>query len=86
MKRREDKIKEWSNFVFLESTLFGHIKKIKKLKINTFTFGAWSLLLVHIWFTPSEGSKAFVNIFLKNLDHEVGPVIGDIFGHNQLRS
>ena len=32
MKRREDKIKEWSNFVFLESTLFGHIKKIKNKK------------------------------------------------------
>ena len=24
-------------------------------------FGAWSFLLVHIWFTPSERPKGFVN-------------------------
>ena len=33
-------------------------------------FVAWSLLLVHIRFTPSEGSKGFKSAFKKKLDHE----------------
>ena len=37
-------------------------------KISTFTFGAWSFLLVHIWFTPNEGPKAFVDYFFKEIE------------------
>ena len=36
-----------------KTALFGHILK----KISTSTFGAWSLLLVHSRFTPSEVPK-----------------------------
>ena len=32
---------------------------------------AWSFLLVHIQFTPSEGPNNFVNQFFKNMDHEM---------------
>ena len=38
-------------------------------KISTIIFCAWSFLLVHIWFTPSEGPKGFVNLFFKKLEH-----------------
>ena len=31
---------------------------------NDSFFGAWSFLLVHIWFPPSEGPKGFVNFEL----------------------
>ena len=31
--------------------------------------GAWSFLLVHIQFTPSEGSKGLVNCFFRKSDH-----------------
>ena len=31
--------------------------------------GTWSLLLVHIWLTPSERSKGFVNWYLNKLEH-----------------
>ena len=58
MKRREDK-----RMVKLD--FFGHIFK----NFSTFTFGAWPFFLVHIWFTPSEGPKGFVNRFIKISDH-----------------
>ena len=35
--------------------------------------GAWSALLVHNWFTPSEEPKSFVSGFLRNPTTEVGP-------------
>ena len=34
-------------------SLFGHMLK----KVTEAFFGAWSLLLVHVWFTSSEGSQ-----------------------------
>jgi len=42
--------------LFLNFPFWAYIKKN-----STFTFGAWSFLLVHIQFTPSEGPKSFVN-------------------------
>ena len=69
-KRRQ---KEWSNLSFSKSDLFGHILKRSAHSL----FGAWSFLLIHIRFTPSEGPKGFVIclFFLKEirpwkLDHE----------------
>ena len=48
-------------FFFIKTTLFGH-----GFKDSTYLlFGAWSFLLVHIWFTPSEGPKGFANWFLE---------------------
>ena len=45
------------------------------LKTNTSIFGAWSLLLVHVRFTPSQRPKGFFNVFLVirpwKCDHEV---------------
>ena len=32
-------------------------------------FGAWSFLLVHVQFTPCEGSKGLKNAFFKKSDH-----------------
>ena len=55
----EEKTREWSNFIFFKIAFFG----IYIENINTFTFDAWSFLSVHIWFTPSEGHKDFVNWF-----------------------
>ena len=56
MNTRE--VKRWSNLIFFfESVLFGHILKNSAHSL----FGAWSYLLVHIWFTPSEGQEGFVN-------------------------
>ena len=52
-RQRQEKIREWSNLVsFFKTTLFGHISK--KLLAHSL-FGAWSFLLIHIRFTPSEG-------------------------------
>ena len=45
-------------FFFLSNCLFWGI--YLKKSIHSF-FGAWSILLVHIWFIPSEGPKGFVN-------------------------
>ena len=53
VKRSEDKRRQENHdqtWIF-----FGHI--IKK-SAHSFFLGAWSFLLVHIWFTPSEGPKA----------------------------
>ena len=49
----EDKRMVKLEFCFFLSTL--PCLGIYMYKINTFTFGAWSFLLVHIQFTPSEG-------------------------------
>ena len=45
--------------IFFKTALFKQI-----LKNNTFTFYAWSFLLVHIILTPSKRPKNFVNCFL----------------------
>jgi hypothetical protein len=55
------KTREWS--IFFPSSkiiIYGHILK------KTFTFSAWSFLLIHIQFTPIEGPKNFVNWYFKN--------------------
>jgi hypothetical protein len=54
MKTREDKRMIRLDFLFFfQKCPFEHIFR----KINTFTFGTWSFLLIHIRFTPSEGPK-----------------------------
>ena len=65
----EVKPKEWSNsfYYFLSKMSFLDIYILKKIT-HSF-FGAWLFLLVHIWFTPSEGPKGFINWFLKKSDH-----------------
>jgi hypothetical protein len=50
---------------FLQSFLFGQIIFF----LAHSPFGAWSFLLVHIQFTPSEGPKCFTNCLFKKLDH-----------------
>jgi hypothetical protein len=55
MKTREDKKMVKLDF-FFQNYLYGHISK----KSTHSLFGAWSFLLVHIWFTPSEGCKIFI--------------------------
>ena len=63
-KKKTQKIKILNqNYLFLDTYFF---------KICTFTFGAWSFLLVHIWLTPSEGPKGFVIDFLRNQTMEKG--------------
>ena len=68
------KTRELSNLNFFQNRQFKtYIKKM----IRSFTFGAWSFLLVHIRFTPSERPKNFVNWFFTQirpwtLDHEKG--------------
>ena len=66
MKSREDKRMIKLYFFFPSKwPLLGICKKI-----STFTLNAWSFLLVHIRFTPSEGPKDFANWFSKNSDHK----------------
>ena len=48
---REEK-KKGKNMIFFKPPLLTNIKKNPH-------FGAWSLLLVHVWLTPSEGPKSF---------------------------
>ena len=49
----------------LKTTLFGHI-----LRKSTHSFlGAWSLLLVHVWFTSSERPKALRKYFFHESDY-----------------
>ena len=57
MKTREDKRIMVKLESFSKLSVLGHILK----KISTFTFGAWSFLLVHIRFTPDEEPKGFVS-------------------------
>ena len=54
-------------FFFFQIVLFGHV--LKKGLAHLFS-GAWSFFLVHIWFTPSEGPKAFETGFFSKSDHE----------------
>ena len=42
------------NLLRIKTVFDGHI--LKKISASIF-FGAWSLFLVHIWCTPSEGSE-----------------------------
>ena len=74
---REDKrmFKFYYYFLFFHKCSFWtYIYK----KTTHSQFGAWSFFLVHLWFTPSEGPKGFVDWFFKEirqekLEHEVGP-------------
>ena len=67
---REDedkrKTRKCSNFFFFfKIVLFWHILE----KSSQWLFSAWSFPLIHIWFTPSEGPKGFVNDFVMKSDH-----------------
>ena len=76
-KWRQEKTREWSNMFFLSIYYLSFQNYpfwtcIKK-KISTFVFGAWSFMLVHIQFTPSEGPKDFINLyFWRNRTVKVG--------------
>ena len=72
MKTRQNKRMVKLDYLFIylfKTTYFEHILK----KSTHSLLGAWSFLLVHIWFKPSEGPKGFVNFFLNNSDYQVGP-------------
>ena len=45
-KRSQENDRTGIYFIFYQISLFGHILN----KFSTFTFGAWSFLLAHIWF------------------------------------
>jgi hypothetical protein len=70
-KEDEDKRsqREWSNLIIFFIYIFKHVLKIVLFehmlkKTSTLIFlGAWSFLLVHIRFTPSEMPKGFVILF-----------------------
>ena len=68
-KRRQNNgwICFFSSFFSFKTIIFGRMLK----KLAHYFFGAWSFLLVHIRFTPSEGPKGFVNwfFFFKKPDH-----------------
>ena len=63
-KRRwtQEKTREWSNLIIFssENTFLGHILENQHVQF----FRAWSLLLVYIYFTPSEWPRGFVILFL----------------------
>ena len=65
-KRRQENGQTW---FFLKIVLSGHVLK----KSAPSLFGASSFFLVHIWFTPNEGPKAFNTNFLRSQTMEVGP-------------
>ena len=65
-KRRQINGKSW---IYFKIAPFGHILR----KLTRSHLGAWSFLLVHILFTPSEGPKGFCKVILQKQDHEVGP-------------
>ena len=74
-KRRQENKKTWIFFPF-NNALFKHM--FKKNQSAHSLFGAWSSLLIHIRFTPSEWPKTFKTGFLRSqipwkLDHELGP-------------
>ena len=78
-KRRQRNGQTWF-FFLLKTALFGHILKESAHSL----FGAWSFLLVHIRFTPSERPEDFVKRFFWEigpwkLDHQVGPWKKTIF-------
>jgi hypothetical protein len=56
-KTREDEIMVKPDFFLPKNYHFGAY--IKKNPAHSL-FGAWSFLLVHIWFTPREEPKGFV--------------------------
>ena len=61
------KIREWSNLIIFNLT-FSSIYLTKKY-IDL--FGACSLiLLVHVWFAPTEGPKDFAHQYFKKPDYE----------------
>ena len=59
MKTIEDK-RMVKLYLFIFKTIIFELM----LKKSTHSFlGAWPFLLVHIWFTPSEGPKNFITQF-----------------------
>ena len=69
-KKRQKYDQIW--FFFQKCPFWTYIKK------STHSlFGAWSFLLVHIQFTPSEGLEAFVNWSFKKSDHGIWAMKSD---------
>jgi hypothetical protein len=50
-----------------KDVVMGHILKQSPRPL----LGVWSLLLEHVWFTPSESPKALTFIFLVSMTMEV---------------
>ena len=65
-KRIQENDQTW---IFFKIALLSMYSKIPTHSL----LGAWSFFLVHIWFTPSEGPKAFQTIFSRSRTMEVGP-------------
>ena len=66
MKTRDNKrTVKFDLFYFFKITFLGRVLKQPTHSL----LGAWSFLLVHIWFTPSEEPKGFVNCFFKIWNH-----------------
>ena len=71
---KKTKTKEDKRMVKLEFLSKLPFLDIYQKKSTRSFFGAWSFLLVHIHFTPSEGPEGFVNFFLlRNRTMKVGP-------------
>ena len=67
-RKKEEEGEKFKHEDNSQTTIFGHISK--KLA-HPFFFGAWSFLLVHIWFTPSQGPKGFKNAIIQIRTMEV---------------
>ena len=69
-KRQQENGQIWFIlFYFFKITFLGRVLKQPTHSL----LGAWSFLLVHIWFTPSEEPKGFVIDFLRYGTMELGP-------------
>ena len=66
---REEKGEKVIHEEILKPTLFGQIFN----KSTHPLFDTWSLLLVHVWFTPGKGPKGFENAYFRNRTIKVGP-------------
>ena len=70
MGEENTKTRERPNLELFQTDILGHVL----IKPAHSFLGAWSLLLVHIWFTHSEAPEGFVNCFLlRNWTMEVEP-------------
>ena len=56
-KWRQHKTREWPNLIFF-FLFFPKMPFVEFKKAAHWLYSAWSFLLVHIWFTPSEGPRA----------------------------
>jgi hypothetical protein len=69
-RRRQEKMKTKENKIMVKLFFFSKLPFFCTYVKKTHTrplFDAWSFLVVHIWLTPSEGPKDFVNWSLKRI-------------------